>query len=119
MAFADAQRYIADPDYDGVEVPTEQLLCKKYAAKRCANSIFIDTSITCRMQTSAFRRRALIHPQVAFEDVSYGAPLNSSGTVYFATADQHGNACSFINSNFAGVGTGIVPPGTGFTLQNR
>ncbi|MFP4309831.1 MAG: gamma-glutamyltransferase family protein [Desulfococcaceae bacterium] len=46
-------------------------------------------------------------------------PPISPGTVYLATADAEGMMVSFIQSNYAGFGSGIVPTGTGVGLQNR
>jgi gamma-glutamyltranspeptidase/glutathione hydrolase len=94
LAFADAHRYIADPDFSAV--PVEALLSEAYAAMR-------------RGEIKLWR---------ANPRASFGLP-GGKDTVYLSVVDGEGNACSLINSNYMGFGTGIVPRGCGFPLHNR
>eukprot|EP01012_Entosiphon_sulcatum_P040506 TRINITY_DN54162_c0_g1_i1.p1 TRINITY_DN54162_c0_g1~~TRINITY_DN54162_c0_g1_i1.p1 ORF type:complete len:557 (+),score=76.60 TRINITY_DN54162_c0_g1_i1:26-1672(+) len=98
LAFADAQQFVCDQDFASPEhkAALERLLSPSYAAER----------------------RALIDPDKA-QAFSHGTPQHSCDTVYFSVVDKHGNAASFINSNYMGFGTGLMPSGCGFTLQNR
>jgi len=101
LAFADALQFCADPGAAGSGA-CAALLDKPRAAKRWSRHF------------DANRRAAGVVPDGAISEVKAGAD-----TVYLCAADQWGNACSFINSNYMGFGTGIVPQGCGFTLQNR
>lgn len=96
IAFADASWWVTDPDVE--KVPSQQLISQPYLAERAK----------------------LFNPAQASSVLDHGSPAhNHSDTVYFAITDSAGNGISFINSNYAGFGTGIIPKGCGFTLQNR
>jgi gamma-glutamyltranspeptidase/glutathione hydrolase len=95
LAFADTAYFVADPEIK--PAPLDELLSKRYADER----------------------RKLIDPKKAVVDQVKGSPTSASDTVYLTVVDAEGNACSFINSNYMGFGTGFVPKGFGFTLQNR
>ncbi|MCR9124766.1 MAG: gamma-glutamyltransferase family protein [Rhodobacteraceae bacterium] len=94
LALRDAERYVADLDHM-TDVPPEALLDDGYLAARAA----------------------LIDPDRA-TDFGAGAP-RTGGTVYLTAADASGMMVSFIQSNYAGFGSGVVVPGYGLSLQNR
>jgi gamma-glutamyltranspeptidase/glutathione hydrolase len=94
LAFADRNRYIADPKF--ARVPVQELLSKEYAAKR----------------------RALINPDVALTNPEPGV-MAAGSTTYFTVVDKDGNAVSFINSLYEHFGSGIVAGDTGIVLQDR
>lgn len=96
IAFADAHWFVTDPNV--VKVPTKGLISSEYLAERAK----------------------LFDPKNACGVIHHGSPAhNHSDTVYFAASDAEGNGISFINSNYGGFGTAIIPKGCGFTLQNR
>ena len=95
LAVADARWYVTDPSH--AAVPVDELLSAEYMAAR----------------------RGRIDPTRAATDVARGSPVGIPGTVFHCAVDAAGNACSVVSSTFASFGSGIVPAGLGFTLQNR
>jgi gamma-glutamyltranspeptidase/glutathione hydrolase len=95
LAFADRNRYIADPAF--VKVPVAQLLSKEYAA----------------------RRRTLIDPDKTMADAAPGTILDNGDTTYLTVVDKDRNAVSFINSLFEVFGSGVVAGDTGIVFQDR
>ena len=96
LVYADLYAHNADPN--AVSVPLEMLTSKPHAASLCAK----------------------VDPKRASSTGSSESESSDSGdTIYLATADRWGNMVSWINSNFAGWGSGITVPGYGFILHNR
>jgi gamma-glutamyltranspeptidase / glutathione hydrolase len=95
IAFADRNRYIADPAF--TKIPVDQLLSKGYAEER----------------------RRLIDREKAIDVPAYGEIRMGNDTTYFTVIDKDRNAVSFINSIFFNFGSAVVAGDTGIVLQNR
>jgi gamma-glutamyltranspeptidase/glutathione hydrolase len=95
LAFEDRAVYYADMDF--AQVPLQQLISKDYAAERVK----------------------LIDRKRAADQVQPGRLRASSDTTYLTAADADGNMISLIQSIYHGWGSGYVPDGLGFCLQNR
>ena len=93
LAFEDRAKYYADPEFN--DLPVEELISDEYADER----------------------RKLISDRAAKR---YDAGnLEKGNTIYLTVADKDGNMVSLIQSNYRGMGSGMVPPGLGFMLQDR
>jgi gamma-glutamyltranspeptidase / glutathione hydrolase len=110
IVWADRAKFYADPAF--AKIPLKSLLSKEYATER----------------------RKLIDPVHAAKTVAAGvSPAEAGGaqptrlppqldqgdTIYMCTADDEGNMVSLIQSNYRGMGSGIVVPGLGFMFQDR
>ena len=96
LAYEDRAKYYADMDF--ADVPVDRLISKEYAAER----------------------RKLISMTKASRSLPAGdANLEDGDTIYLTVADKEGNMVSLIQSNYRGMGSGMVPGDLGFMLQDR
>ena len=96
LAFEDRAHFYADPDF--ADIPLDTLLSKDYAGKQA------------RLIDATAARKKL----PPMEEI-----LESGDTTYLTVADKDRNFVSLIQSNYAGFGSGPVPDGLGFCLQDR
>ncbi|MEP0391437.1 MAG: gamma-glutamyltransferase [Erythrobacter sp.] len=100
LAYADVARFYADPNFSALP---EELLTEEYGKERFA----------------------LIDPTKATAEFAPGEPapepkLEGEGdTTYLTVTDKDGMMVSLIQSNYRGMGGGLVPDGLGFMLQDR
>ncbi len=95
LAYEDRARFYADPHFS--KIPTEWLNSKTYAAERAK----------------------LIDPRKILTPVYPGDAPSHGDTTYFSIADKNGMMVSVIQSNFRGMGSGLVADGLGFMFQDR
>jgi gamma-glutamyltranspeptidase / glutathione hydrolase len=98
LAYADMQRYDADPRF--AKIPVNGLKSKAFAKERAKQ----------------------IDAEHANCNVGAGAPaITDNGTTYLSVVDREGNMVSLIQSNYStvGFGSGLAVGGAGFVLHNR
>ena len=102
LAFADRDRWVADPRL--AQVPVDALLNREYLRTRAA-------------RVGASAAETVTH---GFGEPLASEPASGDGdTVYLMVVDREGNAVSWIQSLFSSFGSGLVEPQTGVVLHNR
>ena len=120
IAWADRAKFYADSEF--VKIPLAGLLSKDYATERRK---LIDPNRAAKAveagappanaQLSQPTRLSLPDPAATPKR----SPVDDGDTIYMCTADNEGNMVSLIQSNYRGMGSGIVVPGLGFMFQDR
>jgi len=120
IAWADRAKFYADSEF--VKIPLAGLLSKDYATERRK---LIDPNRAAKAveagappanaQLSQPTRLSLPDPAATPKR----SPVDDGDTIYMCTADDEGNMVSLIQSNYRGMGSGIVVPGLGFMFQDR
>ena len=100
LAYADLLRYVGDPRFSAI--PVSEMVSKELGAGRA--KLIDENRASCNVVPS---------------QLISTAKKPGADTIYLSVVDRHGNMVSFIQSNFAGFGSGVVPARTGFMLQNR
>ena len=94
LAYEDRAKYYADMKF--TNVPVKALISKEYALER--NKLI------------NLKKAGSVYDSGIFEN---------GDTIYLTVADKDGNMVSLIQSNYRGMGSGMVPPNLGFMLQDR
>jgi len=120
IAWADRAKFYADSEF--AKIPLAGLLSKDYATERRK---LIDPNRAAKAveagappanaQLSQPTRLSLPDPAATPKR----SPVDDGDTIYMCTADNEGNMVSLIQSNYRGMGSGIVVPGLGFMFQDR
>ncbi len=110
LAFEDRARFYADMDF--ADVPVQELISEEYGDQR-RQLIEMDEVLSA---PDAGTPRSVTTSDL---DPTMRKRLNNGDTIYLTVADSSGMMVSLIQSNYAGMGSGLVPDGLGFMLQDR
>ena len=120
IAWADRATFYADPAF--AKIPLAGLVSKNYAAERRK---LIDPNHAAKKVDAGNPQNGVGAPPRRSAEISVrgrdgsSSAIDDGDTIYLCTADDEGNMVSLIQSNYRGMGSGIVVPGLGFMFQDR
>ena len=100
LAYADLLQYVGDPKFS--KIPVAEMISKSLGQQRA--KLIDPERASCNVVPS---------------QLISTAKMPGADTIYLSVVDREGNMVSFIQSNFLGFGSGVVPDRTGFMLHNR